>query len=158
MTSANNDPDHLDDRDRVNPSETTPQDDYSQTKRSSRSLAEWVTLGFASLIVGTIASLVVYAWATQRDEPPILEINRPETIRITNGQFYVPFEVVNKGGKTAEAIQAIAELRINGRLEESSDLQIDFLSSDETEEGAFIFTQDPGKGELTLRVGSYKIP
>jgi uncharacterized protein (TIGR02588 family) len=148
----------MNDQHGFNSSQAGEQGDLPQTKRPSRSLPERITVGLAGLIVGLIASLVVYAWATQRNEPPILEINRLEAIRATNGQFYVPFEVVNKGGKTAESIQAIAELRINGRLEESSDLQIDFLSSDETEEGAFIFTQDPGKGELTLRVGSYKIP
>jgi uncharacterized protein (TIGR02588 family) len=127
-------------------------------KRPPRSVVEWVTLGLASAIVGAIASLIIYAWATQRDQPPILEIKRPEPTYKVNNQFYVPVEVVNQGGKTAEAIEAIAEFRINGTVKESSTLQIDFLSSNETEAGAFIFTQDPSQGELTLRVSSYKIP
>jgi uncharacterized protein (TIGR02588 family) len=127
-------------------------------KRPPRSLAEWVTFSLASIIVGAIAGLIIYAWATERNQPPILEISQAEPIRPINGKFYVPIKTVNQGGKTAEAIHAIAELRVNGTIVEASDLQIDFLSSNETEEGAFIFTQDPRRGELRLRVGSYKTP
>jgi uncharacterized protein (TIGR02588 family) len=52
----------------------------------------------------------------------------------------------------------IAELRINGEVEESGEQQIDFLASGEMEEGAFVFSRDPRKGELVVRVASYKLP
>lgn len=32
------------------------------------------------------------------------------------------------------------------------------IASGESEEGAFIFTQNPRQGQLNLRVGSYKLP
>ncbi|NEQ19382.1 MAG: TIGR02588 family protein [Microcoleus sp. SIO2G3] len=78
--------------------------------------------------------------------------------REVNGQFYVPFEVVNTGGETAESIQIMAELQMNGEVEETGDIQIDFLSSGEKEKGAFIFSHDPRQGQLTIRVSSYKLP
>ncbi len=35
---------------------------------------------------------------------------------------------------------------------------ISFIDSNETESGAFIFSQNPRKGELMVRVASYKTP
>ncbi|NJP09733.1 MAG: TIGR02588 family protein [Leptolyngbyaceae cyanobacterium RU_5_1] len=137
----------------------TPTNSPTETvKRPSRSAAEWVTFGIASLILAAIAGLVVYGWATKRDLPPVLTIHQTETVRETNGQFYVPFEISNAGGETAKSVQIIAELRVNGTVKESGDLEIDFLSENERQAGAFVFDQDPRQGELRLRVSSYKAP
>jgi uncharacterized protein (TIGR02588 family) len=65
---------------------------------------------------------------------------------------------VNSGGDTAESVQIMAELMIDGKVTETGEQQIDFLSSGESEEGAFIFTKNPRQGQLNLRVGSYKLP
>ncbi|MDX2243512.1 MAG: TIGR02588 family protein [Leptolyngbyaceae cyanobacterium bins.302] len=127
-------------------------------QRPPRSLAEWVTFGVASLVLSALVGLVIYSWATERDRPPVLTLTRPEPVRRENQQFYVPFEIINTGGETAESVQVIAELKQNGQVQETSDLQIDFLASNEKEKGAFVFTQNPQAGELILRVGSYKLP
>lgn len=127
-------------------------------QRPSRTLAEWVTFGMASLVVSAIAGLVIFNWATERDRPPAITIQRPEGIRQENGQFYVPFEIANTGGETAESVQIIAELEIDGKVKESGDVEIDFLASGERSKGAFVFRQNPNQGQLTLRVGSYKEP
>ena len=125
---------------------------------SSRTTAEWVTFGIASVIVGAIASLVIYNWLTEQHQPPEISVRRTDAIREKDGSFYIPFEVVNTGGETAESVQVVAELKKNGTVEESGDLQVDFLAEGETEKGAFVFTQNPRQGELTLRIGSYKTP
>ncbi|MDX2231812.1 MAG: TIGR02588 family protein [Leptolyngbyaceae cyanobacterium bins.349] len=127
-------------------------------KRPPRSMAEWVTFGVASLALGAIAGLVIYSWTTERDQPPMLTLSRPEPIRQHKGQFYIPFEIVNTGGETAESVQVVAELKRNGNVEETGDLQIDFLARNEREKGAFVFTQNPQDGDLVLRVSSYKVP
>lgn len=127
-------------------------------ERPPRNLAEWVTFIIASLILGTIAGLVIYSWATKQERPPAFEINQSKDVRESQGQFYIPFEISNTGGETVESVQIVAELRVNGQVEESGDQQIDFLSEGEKEEGAFVFRQDPRKGELTVRVASYKLP
>ncbi|MGI0487808.1 TIGR02588 family protein [Pantanalinema rosaneae CENA516] len=136
------------------------QDSYSShsVKRPPRSRAEWVSFYISLLIVSVIASLVVYVWATDRDRPAALNIERTEPIRITNGQFYIPFEIANSGGETVESVQVIAELQRDGEVIESGDLQVDFLSQGEKESGSFIFSNDPRQGKLVLRVSSYKLP
>jgi uncharacterized protein (TIGR02588 family) len=128
----------------------------NKTEQPPRSIAEWVTFSVASLILAIIVSLVGYTWLNEKDQSPILSVTKKQTIREINGQFYVPFEVENSGGDTAESVQIMAELLINGKVTETGEQQIDFLSSGESEEGAFIFTQNPRQGQLNLRVGSYK--
>ncbi|HLO46985.1 MAG TPA: TIGR02588 family protein [Kamptonema sp.] len=123
-----------------------------------RSLAEWVTFTIASFILATLTGLVVYNWVTNKHEPPILSVTQNTAMRETGGQFYIPFILTNTGGETAESVQVIGELRVNGEVVESGEQQIDFLSSGETQEGAFIFSRDPRKGQLILRVASYKLP
>ncbi len=130
----------------------------SNEGRSNRSLAEWVTFAIASFILAAIIGLVLYNWLTKKQEPPIISVTRNAAIREEKGQFYVPFEVANTGGETAESVQIIAELRVNGEVLESGDLQIDFLSSGETKEGAFIFSRHPSQGELIVRSSNYKLP
>jgi uncharacterized protein (TIGR02588 family) len=127
-------------------------------KRPPRSLAEWVTFSIASTILSAIATLVIYTWVTDQQEPPVLEVSQTNQIREANGQFYVPFELSNMGGETVESVQVVAELRVNGQVQESGDQQIDFLSSREKAEGGFVFRRDPRKGELIIRVASYKVP
>jgi uncharacterized protein (TIGR02588 family) len=128
------------------------------SQRPKRSLAEWVTFSIATLILTVIVGLVCYTWVNDKHEPPILSVTNKQKIREVDGQFYVPFEIINNGGETAESVQIMAELKINNEVIEIGEQQIDFLSTSEKEEGAFIFKTDPRKGQLTLRVASYKSP
>ncbi|MEG5044440.1 TIGR02588 family protein [Microcoleus sp. B4-C1] len=123
-----------------------------------RSPAEWVTFAIACSILSILIGLVLYNWVTKKQEPPVISVTRNTPVRETQGQFYVPFAVTNTGGETAESVQIIAELRVNGEVVESGDQQIDFLSSGETQEGAFIFSRNPSQGELIVRSSSYKLP
>lgn len=126
--------------------------------RPPRSPAEWLTFSIALLILTSVVGLVGYQWITQKHEPAVLSVTRKNEIQRSPGQFYVPFSVTNSGGETAELVQVIAELRINGKVEETGEQQIDFLSSGETEEGAFVFSRNPSEGEVVVRVASYKLP
>jgi uncharacterized protein (TIGR02588 family) len=127
-------------------------------QQQKRTPAEWTTFAIACSILSILIGLVLYNWLTKKHEPPIISVTRNTPIRETQGQFYVPFAVTNTGGETAESVQIIAELRVNGEVLESGDQQIDFLSSGETQEGAFIFSRNPSQGQLIVRSSSYKLP
>jgi uncharacterized protein (TIGR02588 family) len=138
-------------------SSEAPEGEPSQ--KQPRSWAEQVSFGIAALIVFALVSGVCYLWWSKRDPAPANPvIARPEPMRQLSGQFHVPFELTNQGDDTAESVQVIAELQINGEVVETGEQQVDFLSSHETEAGTFIFTQDPRLGELKIRVASYKQP
>lgn len=142
-------------------SKTMEQADTRQNthQRPSRSPAEKVTFGIASGILAIVVALVSYTWLDpQNQQPPDILLNRPNAPWQASGQFYIPFEVKNQGGETAESVQVLAELKVNGQVIEAGEQQIDFLSGGETAEGTFLFSQNPQQGELILRVGSYKLP
>lgn len=131
----------------------------SQNQTQKRTIAEWVTFSVASSILIGVVSLVSFTWIKQPSQkPPLLIVTNDQPLRKINGQYYIPFEVVNKGGETAASVQVIAELRLNGKVEETGEQQIEFLSRSEKETGAFIFSKNPEEGELILRVASYKSP
>ncbi|KST66854.1 TIGR02588 family protein [Mastigocoleus testarum] len=124
-----------------------------------RSFAEWLTFSVASSLLIVVISLVGFTWfQDSQQEPPILIVTREKAMRKENGHFYVPFKILNKGGKTAASVQIIAELSFNGEVEQTGQQEIDFLSRKEKKEGAFIFTKNPQEGELMIRVASYKLP
>ena len=127
-------------------------------QQQKRTAAEWATFAIACFILFTLTGLVIYNWVTKKQGPPVISVTRNAPIRETQGQFYVPFTVANTGGETAESVQIIAELRVNGEVLESGYQQIDFLSSGETQEGAFIFSRHPSQGQLIVRSSSYKLP
>lgn len=122
------------------------------------STAEWVSLAIAATLLVSIIGLVLRLWVSeQQQQPPILSVSYAEA-RSAQGNFYVPFEVVNTGGATAESVQIIAELQINGVVVESGEQILDFLSSQEQADGAFVFTHDPQQGKLSVRIASYQNP
>jgi uncharacterized protein (TIGR02588 family) len=138
----------------MNDTDSSPQVE----QKLARSLAEWTTFSIALLILAAIVGLIIYKWVTQQNRPPVLSVTPNPEIREVPGQYYVPFSITNTGGETAESVQVIAELSINGEVKESGEQQIDFLASGEKEEGAFVFSRDPRGGELDIRVASYKLP
>lgn len=123
-----------------------------------RSLAEWVTFSIASCILLALISLVFYAWVLSQHSPPVLEVEAQGPVRVVEDQFYVPFTVENTGGEIAEAIQVVAELRVDGNLSETGEQQISSLSGGEQKQGSFVFRHDPTESELVLRVASYSQP
>lgn len=136
------------------------QDNQKNTQtRPKRTIAEWVTFSIALAILSVIVGLVIYIWKQEQaqQEIPKIFVSQEGQVQRQSGQYYVPFSVTNHGGITAESVQIVAELDVNGKVE-SGEQQVDFLSSKEKEEGVFIFQQNPQQGKLTIRVASYKLP
>jgi len=123
-----------------------------------RSPAELISFSIALSILGIIVGLVIYSWMTNKNQPPILSVKTDHQIRQEQGQFYVPFSVTNTGDETAELVTVDAELSIEGQPEETASVEIDYLSNQETQSGAFIFKNNPASGKLEVRVSGYKLP
>ncbi len=124
-----------------------------------RSQAEWISLGVSLLVLGSVVGLVLYSWVTGREQtPPHVLLSPAEEVRQQSGQFYLPFSVTNKGDRTAESVEVTAELLLGGRVVERGEQRFEFLSSGEVREGAFVFGHDPQRGEVVMRVSSYKLP
>lgn len=124
----------------------------------TRSPWKWLTFGLASLFLITLIGLVIYADFLNQNRPPVLTVDIIEPFREVDEQFYVPFTVANEGGESAEAIQIVAELRLDGETDEMGEQQIDSLSGGEKVQGSFVFSHNPSQGDLVLRVASYREP
>jgi uncharacterized protein (TIGR02588 family) len=110
------------------------------------------------VIFDFIISLIIYSWVTGDNNPPVVTVRVGGEIRQVENQYYVPFAVTNQGGKTAEFVEVTAELKVADQITETGMQQIDYLSSGEEQTGEFIFSYDPNRGKLNLRVASYKSP
>jgi uncharacterized protein (TIGR02588 family) len=122
-----------------------------------RSPAEKVSFIISLLIVVVVIALVCLAWITGDTNPPIVSVRTAEVKQVKE-QYYVPFTVTNFGGETAESVEVVAELLIDGEVTQTGNQQIDFLSRKEERSGEFIFDRDPQQGNLKIRVASYRLP
>jgi uncharacterized protein (TIGR02588 family) len=123
-----------------------------------RSLAEWLTLLVATVILTLLVGLILYDWRVNQTYPPAFEVTVADTVRVTDGQYYLPFVITNTGGRIARTVQVVADLQLADGFDESGEQQIDFLSGHESKRGSFVFTHHPQEGELVVRVASYLMP
>jgi uncharacterized protein (TIGR02588 family) len=126
------------------------------SKRDARTAAEWVSFAVSLLILTVVVGLIVVQMLGTHDPAaPVADQSGPA--RAEGGRFYVPVEVSNRGDATAENVQVSAELTIDGETT-AGDQTVDFLSGGEVTEVEFAFDDDPGDGELVVRVTGYSVP
>lgn len=123
-----------------------------------RSLAEWLTFIVSTLILFTLIGLILFDWRVNQNRPPAFRVELIDSIRVTEGRYYVPFAITNTGGRIARTVQVTAALYLANGDEESGEQQIDFLSGNERKRGSFVFGHDPQSGELVIRVASFRQP
>jgi uncharacterized protein (TIGR02588 family) len=128
-----------------------------EPERRGRSAAEWTTLAVSIVLILGLLALVTYVYIGGGNEPPIVEA-RPllDEIRHEGESYYLPVEVTNRGGRTAEEVLIMAELAGSDGSAEQSEFTLDFLAGGETREGTAVFATDPSAGELTIDVASFQ--
>jgi uncharacterized protein (TIGR02588 family) len=120
-------------------------------------VAERVVVAVAGGVLLAVAGAIGWLWQQPRD-PAQLHVGHPEVLRQVNGQRYVSAVVRNDGDETAEAVQVVAELRVDGEVVADGEQLVDFLSGGETQEIVFVFDTTAPDAELLLRVASYIVP
>lgn len=125
-------------------------------RRGGRSTAEWVTFA-ASCLVLVVLVVLVASSMSEHPAPAAPTATVAGPVEEQGDGFHVPVEVRNEGDDAAADVQVVAELTIEGEPTES-DVVIDFLAGQESDEVVFVFPDDPADGELTVRVGSFAQP
>lgn len=118
---------------------------------------ERVAFAVAAAILLGLAGAIVVLWVQPR-EPASLRVEQVGEVRVVGTQSYLRGEVRNTGDETAEAVQVIAQLRVDGEVVAEGEQSVDFLSGGESEEIVFILDRAAPNAETELRVASYKIP
>lgn len=115
---------------------------------------ELVTFAVVAAILLALAGAIVYLWVEPR-EPATVTVQLIGETRRSGIQVYLSGEVRNSGDETAEAVQVIAELYVDGEVVATGEQVVDFLSGGETEEVVFIFDRAPPGAEPRARVAGY---
>ena len=139
--------------------QTREGDGEERSEGPGRSAAEWTTLAISIVLILGLLALVTYVSINGGNEPPIVEA-RPllDEMRHEAESYYLPVEVTNRGGRTAEEVLVTAALAGSDGSAEESEFTLDFLAGGETREGTAVFTTDPSAGELTIDVASFQAP
>jgi uncharacterized protein (TIGR02588 family) len=123
-----------------------------------RTQAEWISFAVALAVLTAVVALLIYTWVNTSDLPPHMKVLRSGTIREAEGEYYVPFTVENRGGRTAQAVRIVAEWQEPGAPLRTAEQEIDFLAPGEQEQGTFVFPRDPRRSRLVLRVSGFRNP
>jgi uncharacterized protein (TIGR02588 family) len=125
-------------------------------KRDPRTPAEWVTFAVSVAILLVVVGLIT-TQANGSDRPALPRVTKTGPVEQRGDRYLVPVEIRNDGGATAEAVQVTAELTVGEEVVEA-DQTVEFLAQEETAEVVFVFDQDPGSGQLDVRVTGYTVP
>ncbi len=133
--------------------------DPSATAGTSRTTAEWITLGISVVVLLAVVGLVGYLHVSGGDHPPIIVVEaRLDETRQDAEAYYVPVEVRNRGDRTAGDVQVQAELDTGTGPPLTAEFTVTFLAGGQEVEGTFVFSEDPTSGTLTVDATSYRKP
>lgn len=115
-----------------------------------RSQAEWVTLAVSLLITLTVVGLLIYDLVVAGNAPAVITVDvQYADVREEGDRFYLPIQVANRGGQTAEDTTFEFLLQRADGANESTGLTFRFLAPGERAEASLIFNSDPRTGALT---------
>lgn len=126
--------------------------------RPKRTSPEWFAFAVASALLLVVAGAVARLWASDDGRPALVTATVIGPTRAEGQSHYVPVRITNRGDRTAESVQVIAELSEGGEVVEDGEQSIDFLAGGAEMELEFVFTTDPDSAELTVRAASYTKP
>ncbi|MBA3288775.1 MAG: TIGR02588 family protein [Acidimicrobiia bacterium] len=118
---------------------------------------ELVVFAAAVAVLLALAGAIVVLWV-QPQEAPSVTVEVVGDVRLVGSQTYMTGEVRNSGDETAEAVQVIGEMTLDGEVVAAGEQVVDFLSGGETESVVFIFDLTMPEADGRLRVASYKVP
>jgi uncharacterized protein (TIGR02588 family) len=119
-------------------------------------VAEWTTFTVATLVLLALVVLIVLE-AARTDTPASPVATRTGAVTRVGDRFHVPVRVRNEGDETAEAVQVVATLEIDGETSEA-DQTVDFLAGHDQQDLVFVFDDDPAGGRLQVAVSGFRVP
>ena len=124
-----------------------------------RPLAEWTTFGLGVALIALLVGLVCWQELIRRSEPATIEARpRLELVRRSGEAYYLPIDVVNRGGATVQDVRVRLNLTPSGGEVEEADFRIQFLDGGATAHGTAVLRTDPARGALRVDVVSYVAP
>jgi uncharacterized protein (TIGR02588 family) len=121
-------------------------------------LVEWIAaLIGAGVVVVMIAVLAREGFRQQAHAPPLLTV-QPRRLAIADGQYVLEVAVKNATRQTGSSVQVEGTLNASGEAVETSNASLSYVPGLSERHGGLIFTHDPRKYRVRLRVTGYERP
>lgn len=119
---------------------------------------EWIAalLGFV-VVAAMSAFLIVEALSSDARLPPLIHV---EPVGLTRGgsTYVLEVKVLNSTGQTGAAVNLEGTLKQGGREVESSNATISYLPGRSNRRAGLVFSRDPRRYDVELRVTGYEQP
>ena len=129
-----------------------------KAKEKGIPLLESISAGIGLAILAVMFGFLTYeALKTPAGVVPVL-VAEPVGLTRASGIYVVEVEVSNRSRQTGAAVQVEAVLKQGGTEVEKSHATFDYVPGRSQTRGGVLFTEDPRKHQLELRVTGYQRP
>ncbi|HEU4628167.1 MAG TPA: hypothetical protein VFS08_00385 [Gemmatimonadaceae bacterium] len=118
----------------------------------------WAAVVLGAMVVLATVAILVWDGLHRREHPTPRISLAVDTVVTVPGGFAVRVRARNDGGRTATDVQLRGELRHPGLAPEQAETSIDYLPPGSVRREGLVFTRDPRRGRLELRVVGYSLP
>ena len=125
--------------------------------KTQKNWLEWAVFAFGLILVSGTLGYLVYDAVSGKSDRPMLELTLEESYQ-QGGHYVVPLTVRNRGGRTAEQVLVRVKLTVDGKEQESAELQIAYIPRQSQRQGYVTFESDPREGRLSGRAVGYEQP
>ena len=130
----------------------------SSRQAKGPALLEWVAGGVGAAIALTMMAVMASeALTTRPSVPPLMHVE-PVALKAASGRFVLEVKVVNRSRQTAAAVEIEGELLQSGAPVETSSATLTYVPGNSESEAGLVFTADPRRHRLRLRVLGYEKP
>jgi uncharacterized protein (TIGR02588 family) len=132
---------------------TVAQRETKRTVKGKTPLLEWHAAGLGLLVVGVmVVVLATDAIRSSGSGPPSLAVE-PGEVHPADGRYVLAVTVTNRSEQPAQDVE------IEGALgDETSKATVGFVAGRSEAEAGLVFTQDPARSPVALRVLGYEVP
>ena len=121
-------------------------------------LVEWLAAAFGLVVFALMFGFLALEALRHRDStPPLLDV-APIALTNERNQYVLEVEVTNAASKTGASVQIEGVLKEGGADVETSSATISYVPGESRRLAGLVFTRDPRKYQLQLRVTGYELP
>jgi uncharacterized protein (TIGR02588 family) len=123
-------------------------------KRPGKNWLEWTVFSISGAVIALVAAFLAYLAVMTGRQNPALVVTLGDPEQVPSG-YAVPVTVTNTGDVTAE--QVGIEVSLEGASDRGQ-LTIAFVPGGSRRHGWVVFTQEPAKERLRVRLVGYEKP
>ena len=121
-------------------------------------LVEWVSAAIGLAITGGMFGFLAYEAMLQRNgAPPIMKVV-PVAVVHGAGLYVLEVDVTNISHQTGAAVEVEGTLEVDGEAIETSSATVTYVPGGSLRRAGLVFTHDPRRYKLGLRVTGYERP